>query len=522
MVDRAVIASALHVRWMDASLLQRGIFSPLRVDPRALDDAERRLITLAFRAAHGASGARGLGGPGACPGVDSPPATRALCAQGDLWEMTGIGWLRLGVIAELVPAYRQVHHFASADDATSPRWADPELPAAVHRIRQNRSNGAPLAGVGARTNFGGEGPSAAHFLQDRDDLLAPPRLFFHLRRASLARTQDDREHHLALALLCTGALLHVAQDLSTPAHARGDATAFFAPLSKKTGDRGLPLQEFARVEFGRARLPAAIDLAPRSETRPGSPLANTIAEHLLGSGQGEPSHSWEGMAPFTARRFLSESTLPRPQRLADDLSPSEAARRTLDKAGLGPQVTEGAVLSPWPADRGYVRTQTGRVLAAFDTDLDGRVRLYLDRATYRSQAAQLIPRAVDVSLSLLEHLWPVWPGSVTWPANGIIELDMSDQLQDPVLFVLFESEEGERRVHRQVRLRGGQANRVVGALPDGMPENKRVVLVLTAERVNGEPVVLEQTLGTSEADETPARAPVPPARAIPDVAEPTP
>jgi hypothetical protein len=111
---------------------------------------------------------------------------------------------------------------------------------------------------------------------------------------------------------------------------------------------------------------------------------------------------------------------------------------------------------------------------------------------------------------------------VTWPANGIIELDMSDQLQDPVLFVLFESEEGERRVHRQVRLRGGQANRVVGALPDGMPENKRVVLVLTAERVNGEPVVLEQTLGTSEADETPARAPVPPARAIPDVAEPTP
>jgi hypothetical protein len=168
------------------------------------------------------------------------------------------------------------------------------------------------------------------------------------------------------------------------------------------------------------------------------------------------------------------------------------------------------------------------VLAAFDHDLDGRVRLYLDRATYRSQAAQLVPRGVDVSRSLLEHLWPAWPGTRTLPASGILELDMSDGLKDPVLFVLLENEDGERRTHQKVKLRGRQPNRVLGALPATVPENTRVVLVVRAQRAGGERMVMEQTLGTEGPTEgaAPARAPVPSAvpqpAPAPEIAEPTP
>ena len=41
MVDRAVVESALHLRWMAGSELQRGLFTPLRLDPARLSPGER-------------------------------------------------------------------------------------------------------------------------------------------------------------------------------------------------------------------------------------------------------------------------------------------------------------------------------------------------------------------------------------------------------------------------------------------------------------------------------------------------
>src|SRR5690606_31698407 len=116
-----------------------GLFTPLRLDPARLDPATRRDVTLAMRDAHAGSGAAGLGGPGACPGPSAPPATRTACIQGDLWEMTVLGWMKLGLVVELVPRHRLLHHFVDRDDPGSPTWADPELPAAVLRTKVRRS-----------------------------------------------------------------------------------------------------------------------------------------------------------------------------------------------------------------------------------------------------------------------------------------------------------------------------------------------------------------------------------------------
>ncbi|WP_146155151.1 hypothetical protein, partial [Enhygromyxa salina] len=498
LLESAVTRSAVHLRWMDASELERGLFTSLRVDPDRLTKEELRLLQLTIRNAHADVGARPLGGPGACPSADAPPETQLFCVDQNLWEHSALGWLRLGMLAEVTPSARELNHFVDLEHPEAARWSDDELPAAVLR-RRARANGEPTAGVVTGTNFSGQAPSAIAWFEDPDDLLAPPQTYAHLALASSAASQAERDHHLALAMMGVGALLHVVQDLAVPAHARGDGTAFFAPLSPAPGDRGLPLQEFVRFEYGRSELPGLrAGLGGRSSAlgspAPGGPSAAgpsgvPLAETLIGHVLGDAQH--DGVATLAGRHFFSESSVPAPQHLDPTLSASEAASALLgDAHHLAAVEVEGATLAPWPAERGYLLSPTGRALAAFDTDLDGRTRPYLDEACYRDQAALLLPAAVDATRSLLDLLWPAWPEMqrsgddlvLTIPAWASAELSVSIQRDD-----------GQRREVGRHALTVSSENVValgVGELAPG----ERVVLVLDATRADGPPIVLEQIL----------------------------
>ncbi len=478
MLEQALLRSALHRRWMDASELQRGVFSSLRVDPGLLDEEERRLLRVAMRRGHADLGATALGGPGACPGADAPAETQQYCVDGDHWELSALGWMRLGILAETVPTERLEHHFLDADDRQAARWIDPTAAGSTTRRRSRRSNGSPTAGVVAASGFAGGGPSAAAWLADPDDPLAPPRMHRHLLRASLASDPDVRDHHLAMALVGTGALLHVVQDMTVPAHARGDALAFFAPLSTVPGDRGLPLQEFARVEYGRRALPASVGEPP---PRPGGvPTSSTLREHILGEGE------------FTASHFLSEGRLPAPMALPDDLAAEAAATRLLEGSGLDAAETQGARLTPWPAPSGYLTTASGRALAAFETDEAGRIALVLDTAVYRDQAAQLVPRAIDASRSVLDLLWPEFAPPTIAGAGAIVEIEVPDGLRDVECYVLLQDGRGIRRQTQRLDLPGPGRHRLVG-LPAPTDDGGRVVLVLSGAR-GDTPYVREQVL----------------------------
>ncbi|NVB41535.1 hypothetical protein G6O69_27095 [Pseudenhygromyxa sp. WMMC2535] len=489
LLEAAVTRSAMHLRWMDASELERGLFSDLRVDPDSLAPEQRRLLALALRQAHVDVGARPLGGPGSCPRADAPPETQRFCVDRDLWQQPALGWLRLGMVAEVSPPSRHLHHFVDRESPEALRWSDPELPASTLRARQARSNGEPAAGIFTRTNFSGEAASAIAWLGDTKDLLAPPQTFAHLELASTAPSQDERDQHLALALVGVGALLHVLQDLTVPAHARGDATAFFSPLSPAAGDRGLPLQEFVRYEYGRRDLPGLPPLPSAPPT--GEPLATTLIGHVLGEG------SYVGVVSLSARRYFSESSVPAPRFLDDTLSASEAASVLLgDDHGLAAAEVDGAVLSPWPAQRGYLLSPTGRALAAFDLDLEGRVRPYLDETCYRDQAARLIPAAAEVSRSLLDLLWPDWPQ--TQRSGGSLTLTLP-AWTSASLSIYVEDEHGERRLSSEHPLTPGGATQVaLGEAGGEQAKGSRVVLVLVADRSPGPPLILERVLGDAE------------------------
>ncbi|RMH00298.1 MAG: hypothetical protein D6705_00685, partial [Deltaproteobacteria bacterium] len=261
--DRAALAGPVHRRWMAASGGTLGMFSPLRLDPKALPASTRRLVLRAVAAAPEDVGARPRGGPGACPEPPAPPGTRDRCVEGDLWEATALGWIRLGIVAETVPPERILAHFFDPADFDRSTWEDPAVARVVARGRHTRANGATIASFVARSAPGRGGPSALAHLEDPRNPLGLTALARHLDDLARAETPEEREHHLALALLCVGAVLHVAQDATVPAHARGDLAAFFAPLSDTPGDRGLPLSAYAARLYGRTDLPTPLALGPR-------------------------------------------------------------------------------------------------------------------------------------------------------------------------------------------------------------------------------------------------------------------
>jgi hypothetical protein len=500
LVERAVTTSPMHVRWMEGSDLQRGVFTALRVDPRRLPDAMRRRITLALRHAHAESGAAGLGGPGACPGASAPPATRTLCVDGDRWELSALGWMQLGVVAEVEPRDRLLHHFVDRDHPQADTWKDPRLGQVASSVEHLRA-GATVSELLAGTTFEGTGPSALAWLADDTDPLAPPATMAELRRATLGATPAERDEAMALGLMGLGALLHVLQDLAVPAHARGDVTAFFAPLSRTPGDRGLPLQELVRVEYGRGRLPSALSLAPRATT--GSLLAPTLRSHVLGYGE------FEGLAAIAGHRFLSEQSVPEPRVLPPRLDAEAAAAALLAGTGLSEVETTGAKLSPWPSDSGYVLSGAGRPLAAFEVDEVGQVRLYLERRIFRDQAGHLLPLAIDVSRSALDLLVPAFPPSKRDGSDVVVDLANLDRYADPKLVVLSEDAAGTRTVVARVRLKAGTRSRAPKALP-APPKGGRIVLAFLATS-DGLPVTAEQVVGETfgEPRRAPAASPSP-------------
>jgi len=502
MVERAVLGSALHLRWMAGSELQRGLFSPLRVDPRRLGASERRFLSAALNYGHSGSGVLPLGGPGACPGATAPAATQLFCVEGDLWEMPAMQWMELGVVAEMVPSARAVHHFVDRADPSRMTYSDPQQRPLQLRSRQFRHNGAPLAGYITGTSYAGAGRSAIAWLADAEDPLAPPQTFRHLELASTLADPHARDHHLAMALIGVGALLHVLQDMSVPAHARGDVSAFFTALSDAPADRGLPFNEIARLSFGRHDLPGKPTPGVVAAAR-GAAMAAGLRGHILGDA------GYEGLAVFTGRRFFSERSLPAPQFLEPTITAEQAAAQLLVGADLDPGELQGAVLSPWPAERGYLKTQTGRPLAAFDTDDVGRVRPFIDEAVYREQFAQLIPRGIEASRSLIDWLWPTWPELRLDAAAGHVDLRVPEDLQDPVLLVFTQTAEGQRTIKQKVQLRPGADNRVLN-LPM-LAEDQRTVIVLRARRGSGEPLILEHVLGAESKTFGVIPAPAPPA-----------
>ncbi len=496
--ERAVARGTVHARWMQGSGDRLGWFTPLRIAPSRLDPATRRALVVAMREAHADVGGVAAGGPGACPPQPAPSETLQRCVDGDAWETTALGWVRVGIALEAVPRARLLHHFADLDDPAAPRWHAHGRSRGTWR-RIERQAGGTMAARVARSGFAGTGPSAIGWLADGEDPWAPAAMHRHLRAASLLAEPEARAQELALAMVALGATLHVIQDLTLPAHARGDLLGTRVPLSDERRDRGSPLAEYARLIFARA-LPEPLVLASEPTAAPAASLRALLL--------GDAAH--DGVIEFTAGHFFSDGSLPKPVAIDPGLDAAAAATALLGAdAHLDDAEQDGAVLAPWPADSGYVRTKTGRALAAWRRLPDGTVQPYLDRRILREHALRLLPLAVDATAAALELWWPAWPDARWDRASNSYELDRLEGTRDGELTVVIEQADGRRTVARRIALPHPR-NRVRGITPDTMPEGAHVVLVLAATRDDGQRVLIEQRLdrtGTPDAGTSDAGTP---------------
>ncbi len=498
--ERAVATSDVHRRWMEGTAAQLGWFTPLRVDPAALDPETRRLLLVAMRNAHADVGAIADGGPGACPPQPAPTETLQRCVDGDRWETSALGWLRVGIALEASDRTRLLHHFVDGEDPSRPTWRASGRHRTIWRRVERRAGGGMATRIG-RGGFSGTATSAIAWLGSDADPFGPAALFGHQRAASLASTAAERNRHLALALVACGALLHVVQDLAVPAHARGDLLGMIVPLSSTRGDRGSPLGEYARVTFGRT-MPTPLALSGRAQERP-SPVS--LRALLLGDdGDG-------GLVGLASSRFLSDGTVPPPTVIDRSLDGAAAARAWLGPggAGLADAELEGAVLAPWPAESGYLRTRNGRALAAWTADDAGVVRGYLDRRVLREHALVLLPAAVQASVDALELVWPQWPETRLNVGANIVEIDADPAVLERELLVVVQHTDGRRDVARRVALLPG-SSRIRDVVPATMPEGGHVVLVLVGRHADGQRIVIERRLDAlSKPPEPPASVPRP-------------
>jgi hypothetical protein len=530
--ERAVVTSDVHRRWMEGSGQELGWFTPIRVDPSALDASTRRALVVAMRVAHADVGSIAAGGPGACPPQPAPSETLQRCVDGDVWETSALGWLRIGVALETADRTRLLHHFVDGSDPSKPTWRASGRRRSTWRRIERRAGGAAATRIGG-AGFSGAAMSAIGWLHSDADPFGPAALFAHQRSAALAVTQAERDRHLALALVATGALLHVVQDLAVPAHARGDLLGTRVPLSGVYGDRGSPLAEYARITFGRT-MPEPISLTTRTEA---VPEPTSLRELILGG----PAR--EGLVDLAGGRFLSDGSLPAPKVIDSALDGAAAATSWLGEggAGLAPEERDGAVLAPWPAESGYLRTKSGRALAAWTADEDGLVRGYIDRRVLREHALVLLPAAVEASVDTLELLWPLWPEMRHDTAQNLVEVGNDPALRERELDVLVQDASGRRTLARRIALLDGWS-RVRDITPAALPTGSHVVLVITGKRADGQRIAIERRLDAAplpkggpkpsappppvedddapedETDEEPAEAPpaeTPPAEAPP-------
>lgn len=493
LLDAAVRRASLHLRWMESSAMQFGLFSNLRVDPARLDPQTRAWLQAAVEHSHGDIGAKPRGGPGACPGSDAPTELLQNCVSGDLWELDAIGWMRLGMVAQGVPRERRLRHFLDLQDPTRKSWRDASGARSRAKGRRfSRAANQPVARRISGASYDGQTPSAIAFFEDTSDPLGPHAVAAHQRMAVLSPDPQAREHHRALALLATGATLRVVMDTGLPAYARGDSAAFAASLSDKSGDRGEPMTEFVRARYGRD-LPIespAPGSRPTVDPSAGSLAAGSLAA-LVANASGDAGPV--GLGRFSARHFVSAGTLPKPAFVEAKGGGKAALVSWLgdDDLGLDPTELTGAKLSPWPAPRGYVVNAAGRPLFAFTRDEDGYTQAFVDETIFADAFAHLAPRIVETAAAALELMHADVPPPQAVGAGLIWQFEIGADQRDAKLWVFFEDDAGQRTLAAKVALRSGQSNRLVG-VPQA-PSGQRVVFVVDYVGADGLAKAAEHT-----------------------------
>lgn len=424
MTQRAAEAADLHRVLVDRFGLPLGLFEPLRLG--AAPGLAESLAQL--------DPADGL----------VPDASGALPA---------LSWLIAGSILEEMPPARVRHHFF--DPRTGKGLSDRSLGTRIWLgLFGSRELGGP---------FDLTGRPAPEWAAAADNELGLPRTLDALEAAVSGKTPAERQAALARGLVGLGAILHLVQDMGTPAHVRNDfRVGHLEHLSSATFDRGSRLEAFVARALGRLGV-----ARPKGEP----PRFDRFAEHF------------RELALFTQRGFLSPGSLPPVTPVGAQRDPgrvSEALARTTPFAGPAPRALR-------LEDGSHADGGAAGVLARVELR-DGRVRLLLDERTDEAYAAALVPKATQAAAGLLAFLLR---GSIGVGEGGRVTIE-GTSVRGKVT-VLAEDEQGARRTvfAGDVTARPGEPL-VPGSVTELAGNARRIAVVVRGVDHVAEPLVVSR------------------------------
>ncbi len=384
-------------------------------------------------------------------------------------------WLLAGSVLEGTPASAEKDHFYSP---TLKKGLDDHRPllSTLLRLLATFEGGDSARRLFTGTGFSLTGASALKGITAKDDPRSIQAFYKHLSAAGKQQDPRQRSHHLALALLGAGRMLHRLQDMASPTHVRNDfVTGHLERLGKSNLLRGSAYEHLVALAYGQHALPRYR----------GAPIKR---KHLLDF---FASPDADGLADLTNQEHFSPGTLP---------PPVEVLKGT-DVKELRERLTRGMPL-PRPV-LGKIDLRCARERTCYQRGVSGprlayrvksnQLRFYLDSRCYTATARRLLPLAVGYSTGLINYLLR---------GRLVLKLDQ-DELQiinagiplsaaKGALFL--EDAQGRRELLAPLQLKlPGQRKQLLAtfSLPTPLPKAgiKRLIVLIEGSDLNKQPLV---------------------------------
>lgn len=437
---RAMLASQLHGFLRKDCGLKLGLFQPLGLAASAMSPRDFSRLGRDLRRLDPSGGY-------------APDEHQVLRAAG--WGMAG------SVLAQ-IPASLNRHHFYCPPLRTGLDDRAPVLGTLLGFLAM-LEGGDTVREFFTGTGFDLTGIPATRWIRHQHNRWSVDAFHDALAASITAPTPALRDHHLALALVALGGVLHVLQDMASPTQVRNDFVGGrLQKLGSSTFDRGSAYERFVARRYGQFGV-------PRYQ---GAPIRSERIEGFF------TNPSWNGLADIASVGHFSPGTLPAPVQILESSDPGELRQRIngrlpLTKPSLGP--IDLACLRRH--ERCHVMGKHGP-LAAYHVDKEGQLRFFLDDSCHAATARHLLPLAVGYSTGLIDHLLRARI-ALTEDRGGLRLTNRGVPLKAARAVVLAENGKGQRGVVAEPKLSlpaGGKGE--LARFSPTLPQGTRALYVL--------------------------------------------
>ena len=365
-------------------------------------------------------------------------------------KMSAMGWLVAGSVVAEVPAENASNHFLDPRSGVS--LTSMRAGSAGHRM------GRFVTGMSRMTQIRPGGEAANTWWKSPDNSMGFVGFGEQFRKAVKSATQGERDRHLAGALLAAGSMLHVLQDMGSPAHVRDDVAAHQERTGTNYHDRGSRFERIAALAFGRLGI-------PRASVAPELPTLDAHFSNAAAS----------GLADIVESNYFSNNTLPRTTVVKRDHGSSvfqQAIVKRLQRPAPSPH-SRLDVIAARNSKGATWRNDDGVCLTRYRLQ-NAKVNFWIDDECALEQLEVILPSVAAFGTSFLQGLFPD-DLSLTKKAGKLVVGTNGERYADGTLSLYADTADGSRSEIYTSQYKKGQKESVTMPMP---PQGTRRITIL--------------------------------------------